>query len=152
VARNVSSRRGRGARSSAQSIAARATAHGLCEEIVLDPFSEKEVAEYVAKRSPSVANDEAFVRALHERTDGLPLFVVSIINEMSALAAHDGGVVPEQVTKIAVPENLAAIIEHYITKLENDQRTVLRCGIRLRRPVPHQYDCRGARARRRMGW
>jgi tetratricopeptide (TPR) repeat protein len=110
--------------------------HGLCEEIVLDPFSETEVAEYVAKRSPSVANDEAFVRALHERTDGLPLFVVSIINEMSALAAHDGGVVPEQVTKIAVPENLAAIIEHYITKLENDQRTVLAaasvCGVQFR--------------------
>jgi DNA-binding winged helix-turn-helix (wHTH) protein/tetratricopeptide (TPR) repeat protein len=100
--------------------------HGLCEEIVLDPFSETEVAEYVAKRSPSVANDEAFVRALHERTDGMPLFVASIIGEMSARAARgDGQVAPEQVAKIAVPENLAAIIEHYIAKLQNEQRTVL---------------------------
>jgi DNA-binding winged helix-turn-helix (wHTH) protein/tetratricopeptide (TPR) repeat protein len=111
--------------------------HGLCEEIVLDPFSETEVAEYVTERSPSVANDEAFVRALHERTDGLPLFVASIVSEMSARAAQGGGrVAPEQVAKIAVPENLAAIIEHYIAKLENEQRTVLSaaavCSIQFR--------------------
>ncbi|HSC97509.1 MAG TPA: AAA family ATPase [Casimicrobiaceae bacterium] len=111
--------------------------HGLCEEIVLDPFSEKEVAEYVAKRSPGVASDEAFVRALHERTDGMPLFVASIMNEMSARAAEGGRVVaPEQVAKIAVPENLAAIIEHYIAKLENEQRTALSaaavCGVQFR--------------------
>jgi hypothetical protein len=43
---------------------------------------------------------------------------------------------PEQVAKIAVPENLAAIIEHYIAKLENDQRTLLSaaavCGVQFR--------------------
>src|SRR4029450_11479554 len=81
--------------------------HRLCEEIVLDPFSETEVAEYVAGRSPSVANEKALGRARHERTDGLPLFVASIISEMSARATQGGGVAPEQVAKIAVPENLA---------------------------------------------
>ena len=111
--------------------------HGLCEEIVLDPFSETEVAEYVAERSPSIASDEAFVRALHERTDGLPLFIASIMSDMSARAAQGGGrVAPEQVAKIAVPENLAAIIEHYIAKLENEQRTLLSaaavCGVQFR--------------------
>jgi tetratricopeptide (TPR) repeat protein len=111
--------------------------HDLCEEIVLDPFSESEVADYVAGRSPAIATDEAFVRALHERTDGLPLFVASITSEMSARAAQGGGpVAPEQVAKIAVPENLAAIIEHYIAKLESGQRTVLSaaavCGVQFR--------------------
>jgi DNA-binding winged helix-turn-helix (wHTH) protein len=48
----------------------------LCEELVLDPFSETEVADYVALSSASLARDEAFVRALHERTDGVPLFVM----------------------------------------------------------------------------
>src|SRR4030095_9589169 len=52
--------------------------HDWCEEIVLDPFSESEVADYVAGRSPAIATDEAFVRALHGRTDGLPLFVASV--------------------------------------------------------------------------
>ena len=126
--------------------------HDLCEEIVLDPFSESEVADYVAERSPAIATDEAFVRALHERTDGLPLFVASITSEMSARAAQGGGrVAPEQVAKIAVPENLAAIIEHYIAKLESEQRTVALGGRRLRRPVPRQYDRGRARAGRRLG-
>ncbi|HVO90641.1 MAG TPA: AAA family ATPase [Casimicrobiaceae bacterium] len=111
--------------------------HGLCEEIVLDPFSETEVAEYVAERSPSIAKDEAFVRALHERTDGLPLFVASIVSEMSARPAqHGGGAAAEQVAKVAVPENLAAIIERYIARLDRDERTLLSaaavCGVRFR--------------------
>ena len=29
--------------------------HGLCEEIVLDPFSETEVADYIAQGAPSLA-------------------------------------------------------------------------------------------------
>ena len=49
--------------------------HGLCEEIVLDPFSETEVAAYISARSPFMAGDEGFVRALHVRTDGVPLFL-----------------------------------------------------------------------------
>ena len=47
--------------------------HDLCEEIALDPFSESEVGDYLMERSPAIAADESFVRALHERTDGLPL-------------------------------------------------------------------------------
>ena len=75
------------------------------------------------------------------------------MSEMSARAAQGGGrVAAEQVAKIAVPENLAAIIEHYIAKLENDQRTVLVGGRRLRRPVPRRHDRGRARAGRRLGW
>ena len=111
--------------------------HGLCEEIVLDPFSEARSPTTWRNDRHRSPTDEAFVRALHERTDGLPLFVASITSEMSARAAQGGGpVAPEQVAKIAVPENLAAIIEHYIAKLENGQRTVLSaaavCGVQFR--------------------
>jgi predicted ATPase len=42
--------------------------HNLCEEIVLDPFSEQEVADYVAERSPLHAKQDAFVGALYECT------------------------------------------------------------------------------------
>ncbi len=111
--------------------------HGLCEEIVLDPFSEKEVADYVAQRSPSVARDEAFMRALHERTDGVPLFVASVTREVVTRAAQGGDdATAVQLAKMAVPANLAAIIDHYIAKLDNDQRSVLdaaaACGIEFR--------------------
>jgi DNA-binding winged helix-turn-helix (wHTH) protein len=112
--------------------------HDLCEEIVLDPFSESEVADYVAERSPAIATNEAFVRELHERTDGLPLFVASVLTEAIARAAQagDDAAAGLQLAKIAVPENLAAIIDHYIAKLTSDQRLVLSaaavCGIEFR--------------------
>src|SRR6185369_1667771 len=95
--------------------------HRLCEEIVLDPFSETEIADYVAQRSQSLARDEAFVRALHERTDGVPLFVSSVVTEVMERA--DGGESAEaRLAAVAVPENLAAIIEHYIARLGSEQR------------------------------
>ena len=112
--------------------------HGLCEEIVLDPFSEAEVAEYLAQRSPSIARDEALVRALHERTDGVPLFVSSVTRDVVARAAQGGedAAAAAQLARMAVPDNLAAIIDHYIAKLDNDQRSVLEaaaaCGVEFR--------------------
>jgi tetratricopeptide (TPR) repeat protein len=112
--------------------------HRLCDEIVLDSFSEREVAEYVAQRMPASAGDEAFVRALHARTDGLPLFVASVMDEMSARTGDrgDGAAAAEQLSKIAVPENLAAIIERYIARLDDEPRVLLTaaavCGVQFR--------------------
>ena len=111
--------------------------HGLCEELVLDPFSESEVAQYVARRSPSAATDEAFVRALHERTDGLPLFVDQILSDV-AENAQDGesALAATRIAALAVPERLAALIEHYIVRLSDEERAVLSaaavCGTEFR--------------------
>lgn len=112
--------------------------HGLCEEIVLDTFSEREVGDYVAQRSPSIASDEAFVRALHERTDGLPLFLASVMSDIMARAAQagDDAASAVQLERIAVPENVAAIIDHYIARLGSEQRALLSaaavCGVEFR--------------------
>ncbi|MDH4558116.1 transcriptional regulator [Pseudomonas sp. BN417] len=107
----------------------------LCEEVVLDPFSEIEVADYVAQRSASLARDEAFVRALHERTDGVPLFVSSVISEVMDQAGDDV-TIEARLANLAVPENLAAIIDHYIAKLGQEQRALLSaaavCGAEFR--------------------
>ncbi|MGZ5271490.1 MAG: AAA family ATPase, partial [Ramlibacter sp.] len=101
--------------------------HGLCEEIVLDPFSETEVAAYVAGQSPGLAQDEAFVRGLHERTDGVPLFVASVLKEAEARTQlqGDGRADRLQVASIGIPENLVAIIDHYIARLGGEQRSLL---------------------------
>ena len=111
--------------------------HGLCEELVLDPFSENEVAQYAARRSPSAAADEAFVRALHERTDGLPLFVAQILSD-AAETAEDGesALAATQIAALAVPERLAALIDHYIVRLSGEERSMLSaaavCGTEFR--------------------
>lgn len=90
---------------------------GLCEEIVLDSFSEAEVAEYLSQRSPITAADESVVRALHERTEGVPLFVASLAaGDLSATSL---------MASSALPENLSAIIEGYAASLGSDRRLLL---------------------------
>ena len=107
----------------------------LCEEVVLDPFSETEVAAYIALRSTSLARDETFVRALHERTDGVPLFVSSITSEVMD-PKDDKATIEARLADLAVPENLATIIDHYIARLGPEQRTLLSaaavCGVEFR--------------------
>jgi hypothetical protein len=107
--------------------------HRLCEELVLDPFSESEVADYVARRAPALARSEAFVRALHERTDGVPLFVSSVITEVTEQGCDDAASAEARLGAGAVPDNLAAIIDHYIDRLSSDERAVLAaaavCGV-----------------------
>ena len=109
--------------------------HGLCEEIVLDSFSEAEVAAYVAERSASMASNESFVRALHERTEGVPLFVASVTSDVAARCTQ-GVATAELLASSRVPENLLAIIEHYLAKLENEARLLLSaaavCGLEFR--------------------
>ena len=99
--------------------------HGLAKEIVLDAFSEKEVGEYVAARLPALAADEGFVRALHARTDGLPLFVADVLNDVMAHGSRSGA--------MAIPTSLTGIIERYIEQLTPAERALLEaasvCGV-----------------------
>jgi len=102
--------------------------HGLADEIVLDAFSEKEVAQFVADRLPARAGDEAFAHALHARTEGLPLLVADVLKEATASGAG-----PES---MAIPTSLTGIVERYIRQLSGADRTLLEaasvCGLEFR--------------------
>jgi len=102
--------------------------HGLAEEIVLDAFSEQEVGEYLAERAPALALDETFVRTLHGRTDGLPLFVADVVNDVMAHGSRSGS--------MAMPKSLTGIIERYIRQLTAEERALLEaasvCGVEFR--------------------
>lgn len=111
--------------------------HRLCEEILLDPFSEQELADYVARRLGGTEGSDAFVQALHRHTDGLPLFVANVIDELSAQGAlqtsalaRDAGLAFEA---LSVPESLAGVMERQITRLPADQIALLEaasaCGV-----------------------
>jgi len=108
---------------------------GLCEEIVLDSFSEADVAAYVQERAPAMLADERFVRALHERTSGVPLFVASITNEVIARSMGDDAIEAMTLACTTVPESLSELIDHYVTKLPDDRRRLLVaaavCGMEL---------------------
>ena len=91
--------------------------HGLAEEIVLDSFSEQEVAQYVGARLPVRGSDEMFVRALHRRTDGLPLFVADVLKEVAEQGLRADA--------MAIPRSLSGIVERYIRELPELERTLL---------------------------
>ena len=113
--------------------------HGLAEEIILDAFSEQEVADYVGARMPGLAGDETFVRALHARTEGLPLFVADVVEDL--IADAKAGVEGESAARLrlasmGLPENLAGIVEQYMQGLTPQERTLLEaasvCGAEFR--------------------
>ncbi|MBL8533666.1 MAG: AAA family ATPase [Betaproteobacteria bacterium] len=111
--------------------------HNLCDEIVLDPFSEFEVGEYLQGRRPGRPVSETLVRALHARTDGLPLFVSSVADELAEGAVgaveREGDQAAAVLDALQVPENLAAVIERQIATLPEAERSLLEaasvCGV-----------------------
>ena len=112
---------------------------GLLEEIFLDPFSEQEVSDYLAERSPTLGADETFVRALHDRTGGLPLFVADFANDFVAHANSATAEASSACVRLAstpIPETWRVIVERHIDRLEPAQRAVLEaasvCGLEFR--------------------
>ena len=124
--------------------------HRLVEEIALDPFSEVDVADYLKTRSPEQAASESLVRTLHARTDGLPLFLVNVVDEWLALGPAGAGADTMASSDRPVPESLAGVIERQIGRLEPESRTLLRRGRGMRRGVLRQHPGRCVRGRRRM--
>jgi DNA-binding winged helix-turn-helix (wHTH) protein/tetratricopeptide (TPR) repeat protein len=108
---------------------------GLCEEIVLDSFTERETAAFLAARAPELAQDEDFVRALHDRTEGVPLFVASMADDVASRIRKSGTPVAE-LTDIPLPKGLSALIDHYLGRLDAGRRALLGaasvCGVRFR--------------------
>ena len=73
--------------------------HRLCEEILLDPFSEAEVLDYLRGRMPLAETSEAFVRRVHAHTDGLPLFVATVIDALLGQDSDSGAAARDRLTR-----------------------------------------------------
>ncbi|HYM35020.1 MAG TPA: AAA family ATPase, partial [Steroidobacteraceae bacterium] len=90
--------------------------HRLCEEILLEPFSESEVESYIKERAPTTNIPESFVRRLHAHTDGLPLFVANVADTLIAQVEADPTAARRMLddsanTPLPVPDNLSGVIE-----------------------------------------
>src|SRR5262249_34948804 len=98
--------------------------HPRYTEILLEPFSEKEVAEYVATRIPQTHLTEKFVDRIYLHTDGVPLFVTSLLDLLiehhAASAEYWSSVAPT--VDLPVPDSLAGPIEKQLARLPPDSQ------------------------------
>jgi class 3 adenylate cyclase/predicted ATPase len=108
---------------------------GYCAELLLDFLSEADMVEYLAVRFSVGAQHAAPLRSLariiHGRTDGNPLFMVNVVNDLLArgvLVQSDGRwELKEKVEEVAsrVPENLQQLIEQQIERLSPETHRLL---------------------------
>ncbi len=102
-----------------------------CEDIALGFLGEPHVAAYLAQRFDGHAFPSELARAVHQRTDGNPLFMVRVVDELVALRVLEleddrwrlRGLVAE-ITR-AVPESLRALVEQQISRLQPETQRVL---------------------------
>jgi DNA-binding winged helix-turn-helix (wHTH) protein/predicted ATPase/type II secretory pathway predicted ATPase ExeA len=114
--------------------------HRLCEELPLEFMTESAVSEYLTVRfgvgAPGQWKSQAeavplrgLVQAIHQRTDGNPLFMVSVVDYLVAqelLVWREGQwELQRDLTEIGVPEGLRQMIEKQIERLGVAEQRVL---------------------------
>jgi predicted ATPase len=128
--------------------------HGLCAELPLGLLSERQVAEYLATRFQVPAPAEAgepvlsvaevgqgeglsattlhnLARLIHRRTDGNPLFMVTVVDDLLSqrvLVSVDGQwALRDELTTIEtrVPDSLQQLIAQQIERLSTEDRLML---------------------------
>jgi len=108
---------------------------GLCHELPLGLLSESAVADYLATRFPGGGLPDRLPRLLHERTEGQPLFLVSLVDDwliQGVLAPRsDIGSSGWELTAnldalaVGVPASIRALIEKQLERLDRDNLRML---------------------------
>src|SRR5215470_10900386 len=102
-----------------------------CDDIALPFLAEADVAGYLGQRFGAANSTSELAAAVHLRTDGNPLFMVRLADELVAvgLLVEDGGRWclrgPLGDVAHAVPESLRALIDKQIGRLEPGAQRVL---------------------------
>ncbi len=119
--------------------------HWQCEELALDFLNEAAVGEYLTVRfntwpphpSPLPHGEresipagavQKLARVVHQRTDGNPLFMVNVTNELVTRGVETQHVTSLQSLEdlgVGVPDNLRQLIEQQIARVNPDERKIL---------------------------
>ncbi len=108
--------------------------HNQCQELALGGLTEPEVSAYLALRFPTHSLPSSLGRIIHQRTEGNPFFLVTLIDEWIArgvLSFVDGVWTLERdlgAAAAAAPESIRQIIEQQIDWLRPEERRVLEAG------------------------
>ena len=99
-------------------------------ELAVDNLDAESVSEYLERRFEGRPFPPPLAKTLHERTDGNPLFMVSLVDHLCARGALDGNDLQSETEAFrdelaAVPETLRLLIERHLERLAKDDRKVL---------------------------
>jgi DNA-binding winged helix-turn-helix (wHTH) protein len=106
-------------------------AHHLCREIVPQPLTEAEIAQYLADGQSVAMVPNELASLLHRHTEGNPLFMTAVLEHLlgAGLVEHDHGVwrLRRSASEIApqVPESLRQMIGAQIERLSAPEQRVL---------------------------
>jgi DNA-binding winged helix-turn-helix (wHTH) protein/tetratricopeptide (TPR) repeat protein len=104
---------------------------GRCHGIDLDPLDEEDVVRLVARRFDQAPFVEALSSVVHRRTDGHPLFVVSMLEDLvtQGRISDSGGAwhLDAGVSEIegSVPDGLLSMVAAQVDRLETEERAVV---------------------------
>jgi predicted ATPase/DNA-binding winged helix-turn-helix (wHTH) protein len=105
--------------------------HGQCAELLLDYLSETAVAAYLASRCPGHELPAGLARLLHQRTDGNPLFLVTLVDTLVRQGMLEAGPagwhLPGglETAAVGVPESLRQLIEQRLEQVSPEDQTLL---------------------------
>lgn len=98
--------------------------HGLCHELALQPFTEMDVASYLEDRlaRSSGVPRAALAQALHRHTDGLPLFLANVVDDLQNNGALGGDGAGWHnpalaLAQLQLPDTVVGVIERQIGRM-----------------------------------
>ncbi|MEW6273378.1 MAG: AAA family ATPase, partial [Thermodesulfobacteriota bacterium] len=99
-----------------------------CRDLPLGLLDETAVRAYVAARFPDAARPGELAGWLHAKTDGNPLFLVTVVDELAArglLAGDDRAAPAAAYERVGVPETLRQMIEQQLERLPAGDQLLL---------------------------
>ena len=109
-------------------------ARHLCREIALPPLTDREIALYLSLLQAGATVPEDLVSVLHLHSEGNPLFLVAVLEHLSAhgFVEHDDATwhlqrTPAEVA-LQVPDSLREMIGAQIDRLSEPEQRVLEAG------------------------
>jgi predicted ATPase len=105
--------------------------HRQCEELRLNLLAEGDVAQYLVTRCAGSSLPSKLTRMIHRRTEGNPLFIVNMVDDLTArrtLVEIDGQwqlTAAVEEVETGVPESILQLIENHIDRLSAEEQRVL---------------------------
>jgi predicted ATPase len=103
--------------------------HQQCKELRLGFLTEQNVAKYLTSRfavgTYGRASFQQLARAVHQRTEGNPLFMINVVDYMTAQGVLGELGETRPAIQIEVPESIQQMIEKQLDRLSPEEQRVL---------------------------